>query len=36
MEDLVGTKRGLNEKYLKKWFWWHKFVYSEEHAELVT
>lgn len=35
MEDLVATDRGLREKFLKKWFYWHEFTYSEEHAELM-
>lgn len=29
MEDLVATEEGLLEKFLKKWFYWHYFVYSE-------
>lgn len=25
MEDLVATKRGLRDKFLKNWFYWHEF-----------
>lgn len=36
MEDLIVTEKGNSEKFLKKWYYWREFFYSEEHARLLA
>lgn len=36
MEDVVTTERGVHDKFLKKLFLWHEFVYSQEYMALLT
>lgn len=36
MEDLIATDKGNSEKFLKKWYYWREFFYSEEHARLIV
>lgn len=35
MEDLIATEKGTREQFLKKWYYWLEFFYSEEYTRLM-